>query len=784
MIEKYLEKLEFNIIKTELQTNCSTFGGKQLASQLQPYTTDSDVQSALAETSQACSLIHVAGYFPLPNLDDLTMVYKRIESRISLNSKQLLDIASILKAASELKKYYKTSNLQLPNIGNIFDELYENSNIQKQINSAIISEDEISDNASTKLKQIRASKRRYEAEIKTKLNTILHSNTYSKYIMDPVITIRNSRYVIPVKSEYRSKINGFIHDTSASGATVYIEPMAIFDINNSINNLTNDEAKEIELILANLSKLLYPLSGFIKNNITQIEMLDFISAKALYSIKNDCSCPQIGSFIELKNARHPLIDKSTAVPTSIELGKPITASTSISSNTSSDDATSVTINQTTPVQDSNMLGKTNFSTLVITGPNTGGKTVTLKTVGLLCAMAQSGLHIPTSEGSTIKVFDNIFADIGDEQSIEQSLSTFSAHMTNIVQILNTYTENSLILLDELGSGTDPVEGANLAISLLEEFHNNNALTIATTHYSEIKEYCLTHPGYENASCEFDVKTLKPTYHLILGVPGKSNAFAICKQLGVSEEIIKRAANLISEPDTQIEDLIKQIYDNKKESEQNKNQTQHELEQAKKLREDLEKQNNEKLKKEKEKIEEAKKEAQQILLNAKSESDKIIKRLNKLAKTYEEYDSNNNSNNILKEANRLRNNLNSRLSSTKSDGLNLSVLLQLNNKDAATLSTPASTQTARAHISNKKAKNINTEINLLGLTVDEAIAELDVYIDQARMAHLESIRIVHGKGTGKLREGVQKYLSQHKHVKSYRIADYGEGDYGVTIAYLK
>lgn len=737
MIEKYLNKLEFNTIKEQLTQGCSTYIGKRIADELEPSSNEAKVATTLKETTEGCELIHALGNFPIFKIDDLSIMVKRLESSMPLTAKYLLEMAAVLKNASELKDYYKSSGCDLERLSLYFGDLYENKNIEKMITNAIISEDEIADKASPKLASIRSNKKGLELEIKNKLTGLLHSNTYSKYIMDPVITIRNDRYVIPVKSEYRSQIKGFIHDTSSSGSTVYIEPMAVFEINNSINNLMVEEQHEIEVILNNLSGQLYPIAGFLNQDINLIGKLDFISAKAKYSIAHDCTCPNIDEFVELKSARHPLIDKNKVVPTSLHIGKE------------------------------------NFTTLVITGPNTGGKTVTLKTTGLLCAMAQAGLHIPVSEGSTIKVFDNIFADIGDEQSIEQSLSTFSAHMTNIVSILDTFTDKSLILVDELGSGTDPIEGAHLAISLLETFHNKGAFTLATTHYSEIKQYCLTHDSFENASCEFDIETLKPTYHLLLGIPGKSNAFAICNQLGVPKEIIDRASNLISKPDTDFETLMKQIYDNKKQVEEEKIEIEKNLNQVTLLRKSLEKDNNEKLQKEKAKIEEAKKEAQQILLDAKDDANRIINKLSKMneAETHK--------------ANKLRDELNDKIKKNGGDGLDLSVLLKLNEKDTSSLSKSKKTsQNSKAYVRNNKAKTINTEINLLGLTVDEAVAELDLYFDQAKMAHLEKVRVVHGKGTGKLREGVHQYLKTNKNVKSFKIADYGDGDYGVTIVELK
>lgn len=734
MIKKYLDKLEFNLIKEKLSENSVTFVGQKLSNELEPSSIESQVIQMLNETSTACELIHSYGYFPIYEINDQSLNIKKIKSSISLSAKSLLEIAYLLKTSKELKDYYKNSELEYNNISELFDGLYTNVNVEKKISSSILSESEIADSASTKLSSIRRNKKNMELAIRNKLNSIIHSSSYSKYIMDPVVTIRNNRFVIPVKEEYRNEVKGFIHDTSSSGSTLYIEPMVVFELNNKISDLAIEENKEIELILSNLSSMLFPIAGDIEHTYYLIGKLDFISAKAKLSISNDYNCPQISSFVDLKKARHPLIDSSKVVPINI------------------------------------YIGKEDFTTLVVTGPNTGGKTVTLKTVGLLCAMAQSGLHIPVEEGSSIKVFDNIFADIGDEQSIESSLSTFSAHITNIVQILNTYSCNSLILLDELGAGTDPIEGANLAISLLESFHENGAFTIATTHYSEIKNYCLSHAGFENASVEFNVKTLRPTYKLLLGVPGKSNAFSISKQIGVPKEIIERASNLISKPDTDIEELMKQIYDNKLQIEEERKEIEKNLNQVELLRKSLEKEISDKLLNEKVKVENAKKEARQILLNAKEEANQIIKKLSKM------------NSNDLKEANKLRNKLNDSTKSLKNDGLDLSVLLELNKKDASSLSSDK--KNSSVHVQNIKANTISSEINLIGETVDIAVAELDKYLDNCKMAHLHQVRVVHGKGTGKLREGIHNYLRSSKYVDSFRIGSYGEGDYGVTIVNLK
>ena len=481
MYKKYLEKLEFSEIKNRLSLYCKTYLGKDMVYNLEPICDEIKIKKYLNETEEATSLISSFGAFPLGEILDLKLHFKKLESSITLNSISLLDIANLLKVSRELLKYYKDSKLELPNLYDYFSSLYTNIDIENRIFSSIIAEDTIADNASSKLSSIRRNKKVLEQDIKNKLNQILHSSSYSKYIMDQVITIRNNRYVLPVKEEYKSFIKGFIHDVSASGSTVYIEPMAVFEMNNTINNLIAEENKEIERILEELSALLFPLTHNLKQTYNLVALLDFISSKAKFCIDNNYSKPEISNYIDLKSAKHPLIDKEKVVPIDVSLGK-------------------------------------DFCSLVITGPNTGGKTVTLKTVGLICAMMQSGLFIPALEGSKLKIFDNIFADIGDEQSIEESLSTFSSHITNIVHILNNYTENSLILLDELGSGTDPLEGANLAISLLETFYSKKAFTIATTHYREIKNYAITHEGFENASCEFDLKTLKPTYKLLLGIP--------------------------------------------------------------------------------------------------------------------------------------------------------------------------------------------------------------------------------------------------------------------------
>ena len=728
-----LDKLEFNYIKEFLLKFTYTFEGAKLVSDLTPTSNSLEVKSLLMETSEAIKAMNINGNFPISEISDFSLWLKMLKSASPLSIKALLDLCGILRISRNLIEYYKnvSANDSFEYLKPYFDGLYSNKDVENKISSKIISEDLIADDASNKLFSIRKSKKNLESEVKNKLNSFIHSSTYSKYIMDPVVTIRSGRFVIPVKEEYKSMVKGFIHDTSSSGSTVYIEPMAVFEINNKINDLSIEENKEIERILQELSNLLIPLVTNIESDIVLIGKLDFISAKAKLAIEMNATMPILSDEINLIKARHPLISKDKVVPVNIYVGK-------------------------------------YFTTLVITGPNTGGKTVSLKTVGLLCLMAQSGLFIPANENSKVKVFDNIFADIGDSQSIEESLSTFSSHMTNIVNIVDKVTSKSLVLVDELGSGTDPLEGANLAIALLEYFHNKKAITVATTHYHEIKNYCITHDGFENASQEFDIEKLEPTYKLLIGIPGKSNAFAISKRLGLPQDILNRANSLMNKPDVDIETLMKEIYDDRIEIENLKKEEEKNLNQIALLRKSLETQVSDKLANEEKKIEKAKKEAREILLDAKEEANKIIRELSNI------------DNSDLKKANKLRDKLNENLKETETkSGVDLSVLLKLNNQET---SKPNNKNTV--HISNSASKHVSSEINLLGENVDTAVNTLDKYLDNCSMAHLKQVRVIHGKGTGKLREGIHNYLKTSKYVKNFRIAGFGEGDYGVTIVELK
>lgn len=804
-----LLKLEFDKILQILSTYCKTYLGKNIMLNLLPSKELKEVQTLQKQTSEAYTLLTKYGNIPIDEIENITPYIKSLESFIPLTPKGLLDIAKIFKISNDLKEYFdysnendsETSEFKYDILQSEFEKLYSNIAIYQNITKAILDENTISDDASKTLNSLRRNRRRLESSIKEKLNSFIHSSSYSKYIMEPIITIRNDRYVIPVKIEYKENVTGLIHDISASGSTVYIEPTSIFDLNNQINNIKLEENIEIEKILDNLSKQLYPIVNNIKQTINSIGNIDFIFAKAKYSQVMDCIEPIINTdkFIDLKQARHPLIDTKTVVPIDINLGK-------------------------------------NFTSLIITGPNTGGKTVTLKTVGLLCVMACSGLHIPAKENSSIYVFDNVFADIGDEQSIQESLSTFSSHIVNIVSILKESTQNSLVLIDELGSGTDPVEGANLAISILESFHSKGSLTLTTTHYSEIKNYALITADFENASSEFDVENLRPTYKILIGVPGKSNAFAISRKLGLPESILERAESLLTEDNISIEELIKNIYDDKLLIEKEKEKILKNSNQIEMLRKQLETNVSDVEDKKNEIIRKAKNEAKSILISAKEDANDIIKKLNELCE--------NANKDSLKEANLLRNslnknlknNLNSSANDSKSVGISnnfsdspeknvlsvgVDVLVKPFNMVGTILTMPNKSNEVMVQFGNTKtnvkvenlelvkksdklnnlnnniksnstnhsrielkSKSVSPEINVIGLTVEDAIFAIDKYLDDCYLANLPNARIVHGKGTGKLRDGIHAFLRKHPHVKSFRLGTFGEGEMGVTVVEFK
>ena len=753
MNTRYLNLLEYDKFIQILIKYCKTYLGREQVERLSPKFNKLDVINLLSETNEAVSLIYRKSSLPLGDIPSIEIPIKQLESNSSLSAKSLLEVASILKISRELREYFYSDDEfdtnSFPIMSDHFSKIYANKGIEDKIFSIILDENTIADNASNKLASLRRTSRKLEQEIRDKLNSFIHSATYSKYMMDPIITIRNGRFVLPVKEEYKSQVKGFIHDISSSGSTVFIEPMNIFEMNNEIANIKVDENIEIERILQNLSIMLYEYSQNLKENLEVISYLDTVFAKASYSIEIQGTYPMVSDdkLINLQKARHPLIDKTTVVPIDISLGK-------------------------------------DYSTLVITGPNTGGKTVTLKTVGLILLMAYCGVLIPCKENSTIHVFDNIFADIGDEQSIQESLSTFSSHISNIVKITQNITDNSLILLDELGSGTDPIEGANLAISILQYFHDIGSLVICTTHYQELKNFCLLTDGFENASCEFDVENMKPTYKLLVGIPGKSNAFAISKRLGLKQEILDKASSLMKSDDISIEELMKSIYDNKIEIEKEKENIQKNANQIEMLRKSLEKENTDVKRHEQELIENAKREARALILSAKDEVNDILHQMNEL--------QNNMNSDSIKNANQLRNKLNDKLqdvNSSNDNGLNLEILKTLNSRDMMKKNTLNKKISPNSSVSfskngNYKGQNISSEINVIGLNVDEATFLIDKYLDDCVIAKLSPIRIVHGKGTGKLRQGIHKYLKTNPYVKSFRLGTFGEGEMGVTVVELK
>lgn len=746
MNTKYLKTLEYDKIIHKLSTYCKTYLGKENINSISPEFNTDKVSNLLKSTNEAISLIFRKGNIPLSDIPNISISIKTLESNGILSIIPLLNIARFLKISREVKEYFFLDSIDLSMYNNtydLFDLIYTNKNIEEKIFSVILDENTISDTASPKLASIRKQSKKFEQDIRDKLNSIIHSNTYSKYIMEPIITIRENRYVIPIKEEYRGQVKGFIHDISSSGSTVFIEPISVFDLNNEITNLKVEEDIEIDKILSILSAMLYDYTNYLTKNIEILKDLDLLFAKASYSIDIDGILPQINKekYINLISAKHPLIDKSFVVPIDISIGK-------------------------------------DFSSLVITGPNTGGKTVSLKTTGLLLLMAYSGIFIPVKEGSSIFIFDNIFADIGDEQSIQENLSTFSSHITNIVEITNNITSNSLVLLDELGSGTDPIEGANLAISILKYFFDLGVTSISTTHYQELKNYCLVTKGFQNASCEFDIENLRPTYKLLIGIPGKSNAFAISKKLGLNNQILDMANSLMENNDISIEELMKNIYDNKLQIEIEKERIEKNSNQIETLRKSLENENNKQKEKQNKIIEDAKKEARQIILSAKDKTNKVIKELNNLDKG------------DLTIANNLRNSLNDELknTSTSDNKLNLDALKELNNKFSLKNSTLNNNNKSNSSVTfakgnNFKAQNISSEINVIGMNVDEAIFVIDKYLDDCAIAKLSPVRIVHGKGTGKLREGIHKFLKTNSHVKSFRLGTFGEGEMGVTVVEL-
>ena len=785
MNEKVINSLEFNKIKEYIKNSAITYIGKEKIDSVEPETDIELIIRMQNEVSQASSLLVRKAELPLSPISRIDIVINKIKLGAVLSPNEILQVADILRVSRRLKNYIDCDNIDAEYLVKYFDNLYNNKNLEEEINRCIKSEDEIDDRASKELYNIRRKIVNLESQIKSKLTEIIHSK--GKLLQDDVVTFRNGRYVIPVKQEFKNEVDGFVHDYSSTGSTVFIEPKVVFDKNNEIQELKNEEKLEIERILSLLTQMISPLIDQIKNSVDNIGIIDCIFAKAKYGLSIDGFIPKVNTnnFISLKRARHPLISKDKVVPIDIWIGD-------------------------------------EFNTLVITGPNTGGKTVTLKTVGLLSIMAQCGMMIPASEESEMAIFENIYTDIGDEQSIEQSLSTFSAHMTNIIDILSNVNNNNLVLLDELGSGTDPVEGAALAMSILDHLHEIGSTTIATTHYSELKAYAIKTSGVENASCEFNIDSLMPTYKLIIGLPGKSNAFSISKRLGLSENIIKKASDYLTSENIRFEDVISDIEEDKRIAREERELSKKMLMEAniakKKIDDDVRK-----LEEKKDAILlKAKEQARDILIEAEEEANSIIKELT-ILKTKKQKDDTN------RQAEEKRNKLKRSLSEIQKDLIipskkinnsikaeeviigekyyvpsldqEVTVVSKVDKKGNVMIQSgiikleihhsqlekiQSKSKNANVIVNSyvkSKAQTISSEINLIGKNVDEAVEILDKYIDDAYLSGVGQVRIVHGKGSGALRNGIHKYLKNHPNVKNYRLGVYGEGDSGVTIIEL-
>lgn len=790
MNNKSLSTLEYNKIISRLVSFACSDGAKQILHKLEPMTDIDKINTALDYTNDALTRVYQKGSVDFSRIKDIRGSIARLKVGSSLNALELLNISMLLECAAHIKGYYEQ---RADSIQPLIDMLDPVTLLNNAIKKCIISEDEISDDASANLRSIRRQKNIAADRIHTELNKILNSPSTRTYLQDYVITTRQGRFCLPVKAEYKSLMPGMVHDQSSTGSTVFIEPAAVVKLNNDIRELELKEQAEIEVILADLSAKAAEYTDSLLSNYEILTNLDCIFAKALLSRHFNCSRPVMNNkgIVNIKKGRHPLIEPHTVVPIDIYLG-------------------------------------TDFNLLIITGPNTGGKTVSLKTVGLLTLMAQAGLNIPALEHSDIAVFDNIFADIGDEQSIEQSLSTFSSHMTNTVDILKKADSNSLILFDEIGAGTDPTEGAALAIAILDSLHRRNITTMATTHYSEIKMYALTTDGVENACCEFDVQSLRPTYRLLIGVPGKSNAFAISKKLGLSDNIINDASRRLDSEDIKFEDLVTDLEQSRVTIEREREELNEYKAQIAQLKSELTKKTERLDERTDNIIRKANEEAARILKDAKEYADKTINAMNKHGMTVKELEkhrsairekmnkrqeklkiepANNISEhkahdisefkvgmhvkvltmNVIGTVSQIHKNKNQVTVlvgslSTKMDIKNLAILKGY--KDPAETSSKPKGAGGSGKIKMSKSSSVSSEINLLGYTVDEAIAVLDKYLDDAYIARIPQVRIVHGKGTGALRSGITSYLHGIPYIKEFRLGQIGEGAEGVTIVTFK
>lgn len=791
MNKKTLSKLEYDKIINLLVDQASSESGKTRCKNLKPMTDLEEINTAEEQTAAAFTRIVKKGRLSFSGCYAVEDSMKRLEVGAALSAPELLRICKLLEVANRAKAYGRHDTVdELADCLDVyFEQLSPLTPLSTEIRRCIISEEEISDDASSTLKHIRRSIESINDKVHSTLTSLVNGSLRS-YLQDPIITMRGDRYCIPVKAEYRSQVNGMIHDQSSTGSTLFIEPMAVVKLNNDLKELYGKEQEEIQVILARLSVDVAEYMDAIRTNYKILSELDFIFAKGSLALSMNASRPIFNTkgYIHIREGRHPLLNKKTVVPITVTLGG-------------------------------------EFDLLIITGPNTGGKTVSLKTVGLFTLMGQAGLHIPALDRSELAVFENVYADIGDEQSIEQSLSTFSSHMTNIVSFLQEVDERSLVLFDELGAGTDPTEGAALAIAILSYLHDRGIRTMATTHYSELKVFALSTPGVENACCEFNVDTLRPTYHLLIGIPGKSNAFAISSKLGLPAHIIESAKTHLSEQDESFEDLLADLETNRRTIEKEQAEIAAYKREIEQLKHELHAKQ-EKLDERKERIiQEANEKANAILREAKEVADETMKQFRKFGK------ENISAAELEKERERLRQkmaktqtgmkiepkkpkkqhkpsdfrlgesvkvlslNLKGSVISLPDAKGNLTVQMgilrsQVNISDLEIMEEPMTMtekqrqRTSAGKMKMGKAMTVSPEINLLGKTVDEAIAELDKYLDDAYLSHLSPVRIVHGKGTGALRAGIHNYLKRQKHVKSYRLGAFGEGDAGVTIVEFK
>lgn len=792
MNEKALKTLEYTKIRDMLTAKALSPMGKEMCAELEPICDIAEITQKQKETTEAVNMALKKGRLPLGGIKDIRRQLERALAGGTLAIDELMAVGEFLYVCRKVKNYSKQENKAdvFPVLEKYFELVKPINSVENEITRCILNEQEISDDASSGLRAVRREIRNANGSIRDKLNTIIYSAAYKTMLQDTVITIRNDRYCVPVRAEYQSSFPGMVHDRSNTGSTVFMEPTAVIQLNNKIKELQSREKEEIEKILAELTSLVAENADIIEADMNVIAYLDFVFAKAELSLKMNGSEPNFNTngIIDIRKGRHPLLDENNVVPIDINLGR-------------------------------------TFNTLLITGPNTGGKTVALKTLGLFTLMGQAGLHIPAFDSSELAVFDEVFADIGDEQSIEQSLSTFSAHMTNIVRILDNVTPNSLVLFDELGAGTDPTEGAALAMAIIQLLHKMNVRTAVTTHYSELKVYALSTEGVENACCEFNVETLRPTYKLLIGIPGKSNAFAISKKLGLPDYVIDSAKNFISSENVKFEDVITDLEISKKSVIYEQERAEQYRKEAERLKNEVEAQRT-KINEQKEKIlADAREKAREVYQQAKEESDRIIKELNKAAREKANQNKLNEKRSELKtkvsdmdeliEKSRrkkvaavkpiknLKAGDNVYVVSFDRTGVAMSapdsngeVMVQCGNmkikvplSELTYYEAPKETKkNSSKNVSSKvragKSQFIATEIDCRGQNVEEGLGNIDKYLDDAYLAGLTTVTIIHGKGTGVLRAAVQKYLRTNPHVKSFRPGVFGEGEMGVTVVELK